>query len=107
MRPLRIVGVILALSVLINLSACSKRTLLDVEVVTPPKELLADCQVPAESAELFRFLKDGNTDDAAVEYARYVLDVRDSFQMCNGRLKAAREYCDNMKKNLEGSLDER
>lgn len=51
---------------------------------------------------MLQLLKVGNPDEAAVEYVRYVLDVRDSFQLCNGRLKAAREYCENMKEAVAG-----
>lgn len=51
---------------------------------------------------MLQLLKTGNSDEAAVEYVRYVLDVRDSFQLCNGRLQAAREYCENMQGAVVG-----
>lgn len=53
---------------------------------------------------MLQLLKENKTDDAAVEYVRYVLDVRDSFQLCNGRLKAAREYCQNMKESIKDDV---
>lgn len=40
-------------------------------------------------------------DEASVEYARYVLDVRDGLELCNGRLEVAREYCERMRGELE------
>lgn len=102
MLPLRIAGVILAASVLTGLSGCSSRTLIDVEVVTPPEEMLADCVEPQDAERVLRLLRENKPEDAAVEYTRYVLDVRDSFQLCNGRLKAAREYCRNMRESIKG-----
>lgn len=105
MRRLRIAGIILAVSVLSVLSGCSRTTLLDVEVVTPPEELLADCQEPTDAGRVLRLLKEDNVDDAAVEYVRYVLDVRDSYQLCNGRLRAAREYCRNMRGSIKGGVE--
>lgn len=65
-------------------------------------ELLGDCAEPAEPGAVLRLLKKGDTDEAALAYVRYVLDVRDSLQLCNGRLKEVRQYCINMKKTLEG-----
>lgn len=65
-------------------------------------ELLEDCQEPAEAGRVLSLLKVSNVDDAAVEYVRYVLNVRDSYQLCNGRLKAAREYCRNMRDSIKG-----
>ena len=37
-------------------------------------------------------LREGNPDMAAVAYARYVLDVRDAFELCNGKLSALRGW---------------
>lgn len=69
--------------------------------------LLTDCEEPAGSGKMLELLRAGRVDDAAVEYVRYVLDVRDSFQECNGRLAEARTYCENMKKSLtNGAHDE-
>lgn len=98
----KIASVILAASVLTGLNGCSGKTLTDVEVITPPQELLADCPEPKEEQRVLELLKENKPDDAAVEYVRYVLDVRDSYQLCNGRLKSAREYCRNMREALKG-----
>lgn len=104
MLLLKIASVILALSVLTGLSGCSGKTLIDVEVITPPEELLMDCPEPEEANRVLQLLKENKTDDAAVEYVRYVLDVRDSFQLCNGRLKAARDYCRNMRESIKDGV---
>lgn len=74
-----------------------------VEVAEPPKALLEDCVEPAESGKVIALLRENRPDDAAVEYARYVLDVRDGFQVCNGRFKALREYYAGMRNHLEGN----
>ena len=46
-------------------------------------------------------LKNGDTDGAAMAHVRYVLDVRDAFGRCNGRLGAMRDYVDGMTEALE------
>lgn len=74
------------------------------EVITPPEKLLADCEEPEEPGRVLQLLKENRPDDAAVEYVRYVLDVRDSYQLCNGRLRAAREYCRNMRESVKGGM---
>lgn len=102
MRNYRTACAILALLALTALSGCLKQTLPDAQVILPPAALLEDCREPEESGQVLLLLKAQRTDDAAAEYVRYVLDVRDSFQLCNGRLKEARDYCDNMRKALEG-----
>lgn len=45
---------------------------------------------------MLELLRAKRPDDAATAYVRYVLDVRDAFQICNGQLAAAREYCEVM-----------
>lgn len=63
-----------------------------------------DCQEPEAANRVLQLLKENKSDDAAVEYVRYVLDVRDSFQLCNGRLKAARDYCHNMRQSIKDGI---
>lgn len=63
-----------------------------------------DCKEPEDANRVLQLLKENKPDDAAVEYVRYVLDVRDSYQLCNGRLKAAREYCHNMRESIKGGV---
>ena len=45
-------------------------------------------------------MRKGKVDDAATEYVRYVLEVRDAFQLCNGQLAVLREWWS------EGELNE-
>lgn len=45
---------------------------------------------------MLALLQAGNSEDAAVAYVRYVLDVRDAFQLCNGQLSAIRDYSSSM-----------
>lgn len=73
------------------------------QVVLPPAQLLENCPEPDEPKDILQLLKDGKSDDAAVKYVRFILDVRDSFQLCNGRLREARQYCANMKQRLESN----
>lgn len=106
MRHWRIAVVWLAMSVLTILPGCSKPTSPGVVVLTPPMALLEPCQEPAGSPEVLELLRAHRTDDAATAYVRYVLDVRDAFQICNGQLSAAREYCEAMKSAATGSENE-
>lgn len=50
------------------------------------------CIEPLPPNDIIGFMRKGRVDDAATEYARYVLDVRDAFQLCNGRLALLREW---------------
>lgn len=52
---------------------------------------------------MLRLLGEQRVDEAATEYARYVLDVRDSFEVCNARLRAVRQYIDDMAADVEQS----
>lgn len=54
--------------------------------------LLEPCIEPVEPSEVLVLLRQGKVDDAATAYARYVLDVRDAFQVCNGRFSSLREW---------------
>lgn len=45
---------------------------------------------------MLRLLSEQRVDEAATEYARYVLDVRDSFDVCNAQMRALRQYVDDM-----------
>lgn len=101
MRLWRIAVVLLVMSGSTILCACSKPTSPDVVVLTPPMALLAPCQEPEGAPEVLELLRKKRIDDAATAYVRYVLDVRDAFQICNGQLAAAREYCETMRSQAE------
>lgn len=58
----------------------------------PPMALLERCIEPDEPVEVLVLLRKGRVDDAAAAYAKYVLDVRDAFQVCNGRLSSLRGW---------------
>lgn len=95
-RTSRMLVACLAMSVMINLCGCSKPTSPAVMVIQPPAVLMEACPEPGESGEVLELLRVGNTEDAAVAYVRYVLDVRDAFQLCNGQLSAIRDYSASM-----------
>lgn len=61
-----------------------------------PVYLLAPCVEPGEPEKTLLLLRAGRRDEAATEFARYVIDVRDAFEICNGQIDALREYADNM-----------
>lgn len=50
------------------------------------------CNEPEEPGEVLALMRQGKVDDAATAYVRYVFEVRDSFQLCNGRLAALRNW---------------
>ena len=62
--------------------------------------LLEECQRPVERGVL-RLLSERKIDEAATEYARYVLDVRDGFDICNAQIRALRKYADDMSANTD------
>ena len=90
----------LVLSVLIVVCGCSAKTPPPV-VIAPPRALMDPCPEPEDSGMALELLKNGDTDGAALAHVRYVLDVRDAFGRCNGRLGAMRDYVDGMTEALE------
>lgn len=46
---------------------------------------------------MITLLRQGNRADAAVVWTRYIMDVRDAFELVNGRLLALREWSVRMK----------
>lgn len=71
------------------------------EMPPPPQALLEPYVEPDAPVRFLPFLREGRVDDAATEYARYVLEVRDSFQLCNGRLEALRQWWLEGDKNVQ------
>lgn len=61
-------------------------------VVRPPMELMSPCIEPAYSGDVLVYFQKGQYERAAESHVRYVLDVRDAFELCNGQLAALREY---------------
>lgn len=73
------------------LLSCSTKTTKTV-VVEPPQALLAPCVAPDRELEVLEHLKNGNIREAARAHADYVLNVRDSFEICNARFIAISEF---------------
>lgn len=65
-------------------------------VLRPPVELMAPCIEPANPGEVLRYFSAGEYEKAAEAHVKYVLDVRDAFQMCNGRLEVLRGYYEDV-----------
>lgn len=83
--------VFLGLPILTLLPACSTTITKNV-VIEPPKALLAPCVAPDRELEVLEYLKAGNIREAARAHADYVLNVRDSFEICNSRFTAISEF---------------
>ncbi len=54
-----------------------------------------ECPPPESEYETLYALKKGDTKLAATAHARYVLDVRDAFELCNSRIR-------NLKRFIQG-----
>lgn len=52
---------------------------------------MTPCSEPVEGGALVYFMQ-GEYEKAADAHVRYVLDVRDAFELCNARLAALRQY---------------
>lgn len=59
-------------------------------------ELLSPCIEPVNSGEALVFFQKGQYERAAESHVRYVLDVRDAFEICNGQLAALRQYYEEL-----------
>lgn len=57
----------------------------------PPALLLTPCIEPVEGGALAYFMQ-GEYEKAADAHVRYVLDVRDAFEICNSKFAALRQY---------------
>lgn len=87
----------LALCGMTIMTGCSARTpSVEPVILRPPGELMAPCVEPANPGEVLAFFSRGEYEQAAGAYVRYVLDVRDSFQICNGRLELLRQYYEDV-----------
>ena len=69
-------------------------------IIQPPLNLTEPCPEPQGSDIVLQHMLKKDYAKAATAYTKYVLNVRDGFQMCNGKLKHIREFTENVKKNL-------
>lgn len=61
-------------------------------VLAPPVSLLEQVNEPEDAGKVLELLRKRQYDEAATAYTRYVLDVRDTFQIVNGKMRALREW---------------
>lgn len=61
-------------------------------VLKPPVELMMPCIEPVNPGEVMMYFTRAEYEKAAEAHVRYVLDVRDAFEICNGRFEALRAY---------------
>ena len=73
------------------LSGCST-TRTQTLVVAPPEYLLTPCPEAETSPAMLDALRRGDTRAAATEYVGYVLRVRESHDMCAGKVEAIRAF---------------
>lgn len=59
-------------------------------------ELTAPCIEPDAPEDALALFSQGKYEQAAEAHVRYVLDVRDAFQICNGKLAALRKYYESV-----------
>lgn len=83
-------------------SACSKTTPQPV-LLAPPESLMIPCPEPQGAGDALKLLRKGDTSAAALAHVRYVLDTRDTLQLCNGRLSAIRKYVETMREAVDGN----
>lgn len=53
---------------------------------------MTPCIEPGGGGEVLSFFTRGEYEKAAEAHVRYVLDVRDAFELCNGKFAALRQY---------------
>lgn len=80
------------------LAGCSPRT--RAVVVTPPEMLLEPCAEAETSTDMLDALRAGDTRRAGVEYAGYVLRVRESHELCAGKIEGIRSFYDGLSEAL-------
>lgn len=78
------------------MTGCSARTPSAAPPLRPPIELLASCIEPQGAETALAFFTKGQYGKAAEAHVRYVLDVRDAFDLCNGQLAALRLYYEEL-----------
>lgn len=101
MPGLRLIGrcrkliVLMAMSAMSIMTGCSAKTP-SADVIRPPAELLYPCIEPVNSGEALVWFSRGQYEKAAESHVRYVLDVRDAFELCNGRLEVLRNWYEDV-----------
>lgn len=91
----------LALSCTTSLTGCSSAPKTRQVIVQPPTLLLEPVQDPPLNPDILTALRKGDTDKAAVGYARYVLDVRRTVNRANGQLAAIERFYDGLADELD------
>ena len=99
-RSSMVLPALLVMLISIIFCGCSTKTT-KLVVVRPPATLLVPCNPPESDLETLHFLKKGDTKSAATAYTRYVLDVRDAFDLCNSRIRNAVNYFDTVETQSE------
>ncbi len=90
-KSLRLLRVFLALPILMLLWSCSAKITKSV-AIEPPAELLIECVAPEGELDTLVFLKAGDIENAARAHTDYVLDVRDTIDICNSRISAIGQF---------------
>lgn len=81
-----------AMLVSMSLFACSTRTEHAVTVLAPPASLMEQVDEPDDAGQVLELLRKKRYGDAATAYTCYVLNVRDAFQIVNGKMRALRDW---------------
>lgn len=80
------------------LSGCSPRT--QTVIITPPEALLTPCVEAETSPAMLDALRSGDSRRAASEYVAYILRVRESHELCNGKIAGIRNFYDGLDEAL-------
>lgn len=59
---------------------------------------MSPCVETRGSEDVLVYFERGEFERAAEAHVRYVLDVRDAFELCNARLAALRQYYKDMQR---------
>ena len=91
MRLKTLIPLILSLTCLsAAVAGCSGKT--QTVVLTPPKAIMAECPNP----QIPDGLRQGDIKQYAVAATRYIIDLQETLDVCNGKLAGLREWSAKM-----------
>ena len=81
-------------------AGCSGKT--QTVVLTPPKAIMAECPSP----KIPDGLRQGDIKQYTVAATRYIIDLQETLDVCNGKLAGLREWSERMEVRHERGKDD-
>ena len=98
LRPILLILLLIFSSAAVTACAKAPRTV----VLTPPQAIMAECPNP----QIPDGLRQGDIKQYAVAATRYIIDLQETLDVCNGKLAGLREWSERMEVRHERGKDD-